>query len=169
MPTSPAHDHVDRIRRQWSAELPSLPTEPMAVLGRIYRVAIQVGRRIEALFAEHGLERGEFDVLATLRRSGPPYRLSPTALYGSLMVSSGGMTHRLARLRRAKLVTRPPAPDDRRSTLVELTPEGLALVERAVTADMELELELIRGLTAREQKQLAALLRKLLLQVDNRP
>ncbi len=169
MTRRPPHDPVDRIRAQWAAELPDLATEPMGILGRIYRIATRAGRRIEAVFAEHGLERGEFDVLATLRRSGPPYTLSPTALYGALMVSSGGMTHRLERLRLAGLVTRPPSPADGRSTLVELTPAGHALVERALAADMELEHELVRGLPAGERQQLAELLRRLLLHVEKAP
>lgn len=166
MAKRPPHDPVDRLRAQWAAELPGLETEPMAILGRIYRISIHAGRRIEALFADLGLERGEFDVLATLRRAGPPYRLSPTELYSSLMISSGGMTHRLDRLQRAKLIARVAAEKDRRSTLVELTPAGRALVERAVVADMELERELFRGLPAADRKQLAGLLRKLLLAVE---
>lgn len=169
MARRPPHDHVDRIRAQWSAELPDLETEPMAILGRIYRIATKVGRQIEARFAEHGLERGEFDVLATLRRSGPPYRLTPTALYNSLMVSSGGMTHRLERLRRRKLVTRVPDSADRRSVLVQLTPEGEGLVERSVAADMRLEQGFLRTLSARERRQLAELLRRLLLGVEDPP
>lgn len=169
MPKTSPQDPVDRLRTQWKAELPELETEPMAVLGRIYRIATHAGRRIEALFASLGLERGEFDVLATLRRSGPPYRLSPTQLYGSLMISSGGMTHRLDRLERAKLIARVAAETDRRSTLVELTATGRALVERAVAADMDLEKELFRGLAVADRRQLAGLLRKLLLIVEQGP
>lgn len=160
-------DPVDRLRAQWARELPALETEPMAILGRVYRISTHAGRRIEALFAGLGLERGEFDVLATLRRAGPPYRLSPTELYSSLMISSGGMTHRLDRLARAHLIARVAAERDRRSTLVELTPAGRDLVERAVAADMALERELFRGLSAADRKQLAGLLRKLLQAVES--
>ena len=93
-------DHVDRLRRQWAHELPDLDTEPMAILGRAYRLSNLVRGSIEATFAGFGLDRGEFDVIATLRRSGPPYRLTPTELYTSLMITSGGLTHRLDRLER---------------------------------------------------------------------
>ena len=74
-------DHVDRLRRQWARELPDLDTEPMAILGRARRLTNMVRPSIEATFSGYGLDRGEFDVIATLRRSGPPYRLTPTDLY----------------------------------------------------------------------------------------
>jgi hypothetical protein len=79
-------DHVDRLRGQWRSELPDLDTEPMAILGRAYRLANLVRPSIEATFTSFGLDRGEFDVISTLRRSGPPYRLTPTELYTSLMI-----------------------------------------------------------------------------------
>ena len=105
-------DHVDRLRAQWARELPDLDTEPMAVLGRIWRISNLVRPGIEATFRGFGLDGGEFDVIATLLRAGPPYRLSPTALYTALMISSGGLTHRLDRLGRAGLVKRERDPGD---------------------------------------------------------
>ena len=99
-------DHVDRLRAQWARELPDLDTEPMAILGRAYRLSNMMRGSIEATFAGFDLDRGEFDVIATLRRSGPPYRLMPTELYTSLMISSGGLTHRLDRLEKAGLIKR---------------------------------------------------------------
>ena len=80
-------DHVDRLRRQWAKELPDLNTEPMAILGRAMRLTNMVRPSIEATFAGYGLDRGEFDVIATLRRSGAPYRLTPTEMYCLLMIS----------------------------------------------------------------------------------
>ncbi|MGI8765827.1 MAG: MarR family winged helix-turn-helix transcriptional regulator [Gemmatimonadaceae bacterium] len=159
---SSAPDHVDCLRAQWARELPSLDTSPMAVLGRVYRAAHLAGRHIEQLFESHGLDRAGFDVLATLRRAGAPYRLSPTALYRSLMASSGGMTHRIGRLEQHSLVRRVPAEDDGRSMLVELTPSGAALVERVFRADMRLEAAMIAGLTPGERTELGDGLRVLL-------
>jgi DNA-binding MarR family transcriptional regulator len=154
-------DAVDQYREAWRNELPAVDTEPMAILGRINRVANLITPAIEQLFARHGLDRGEFDVLATLRRSGPPYRLTPTELYTSLMISSGGLTHRLARLVAAGLIRREPSPTDGRSLLVALTEKGLRLAAAAFVEDMALEGKWIARLPTTDRRRLAALLRRL--------
>jgi DNA-binding MarR family transcriptional regulator len=161
-------DHVDRLRRQWAKELPDLDTEPMAILGRAMRLTNMVRPSIEATFAGYGLDRGEFDVIATLRRSGPPYRLTPTEMYGLLMISSGGLTHRLVRLEKAGLIRREPSPDDGRSMLVALTEAGVALAEKAFRKDMASEATFLDPLSTRERETLAGLLRKLILGIENR-
>lgn len=154
-------DDVDHFIAQRAAESPEIDTEGMAIFGRIYRIATRVAPHMEALFARHGLERGEFDVLATLQRSGPPYRLSPTALYTSLMVSSGGLTHRLKRLEAAGLIARSPSPDDKRSLMVELTDEGKRRTRAAFDEDMALESSWLGALDADQRRKLAGLLRQL--------
>ena len=159
--TSDRTDDVDLFIAQRAQESPGIDTEGMAIFGRIYRIATRLGPHMEALFARHGLERGEFDVLATLQRNGPPYKLSPTALYTSLMVSSGGLTYRLKRLEAAGLVTRVPAPDDGRSLIVELTDRGQTLTRAAFEEDMRLEATWLAALAAHERSLLADLLRKL--------
>ena len=159
--------HVDEIdgietrRLQWATELPDLDTRGMATLGRARWITHAVRPPIEEVFARHGLESGEFDVLATLLRGGPPCRLRPTELFRSLMISSGGLTDRLNRLAKAGTIIRVPDPDDARSLLVELTPEGRRAAESAFREDMALEAMLIDALTAEEQEQLATLLGKL--------
>jgi DNA-binding MarR family transcriptional regulator len=160
------HDHVGRLRAQWARELPDLDTTPMAVLGRAYRLANLVRPSIEALFEGFGLDRGEFDVLSTLRRSGAPYRLTPTELYRSLMISSGGLTHRLVRLEKAGLVRRERAAGDGRSLLVMLTEEGIARTEAAFRADMENERRFLDGMTAEKRDALATLLAELLVGIE---
>jgi DNA-binding MarR family transcriptional regulator len=120
------------------------------------------------LFAHFGLQAGEFDVLATLRRAGAPYALTPTALYEAAMISSGGMTSRLDRLERAGLIQRNPHPTDRRGALVALTAKGLALIDEALGAHVENEREVLRAMTAEEQSQLYRLLQKL-VEGANRP
>lgn len=162
----PTPDHVDRLRAQWSRELPDLDTEPMAILGRIYRISNLVRPGIEATFAGFGLDRGEFDVISTLRRSGPPYRLTPTELYRQLMISSGGLTHRLDRLEKGGLVRREKSPQDGRSFLVALTEEGLARAEAAFRADMADEMSHLERMPARRRRILADLLRELALAID---
>ncbi len=155
-------DHVDRRRQQWARELPDLDTEPMAILGRAYRLSNLVRPSIEATFAAFGLDRGEFDVIGTLRRSGSPYRLTPTELYTSLMISSGGLTHRLDRLEKAGLIRREKSPSDGRSQLVALTETGIARAEEAFRQDMANESAFLRGLDNGEREALAGLLRKLI-------
>ncbi|KAA0917743.1 MarR family transcriptional regulator [Aquicoccus porphyridii] len=160
-------DHVDRLRQQWKRELPDLDTEPMAILGRAYRLSNLVRPSIEATFADFGLDRGEFDVIGTLRRSGPPYRLTPTELYTSLMISSGGLTHRLVRLEKAGLILREKSPRDGRSVLVVLTETGQVLAEKAFRADMANESAYLRALNLKERETLEGLLRKLVTGIED--
>src|SRR5579883_670359 len=133
-------DRADTALAQWRRERPDLVDPfPMAVLGRLNEASLVISRdRLAPLFARFGLQMGEFDVLATLRRSGAPYELTPTALYESAMISSGGMTNRLDRLEKEKLIERRPHPTDRRGSLVALTPKGFALMERAIEEQAEL-------------------------------
>ncbi|WP_170971840.1 MarR family winged helix-turn-helix transcriptional regulator [Rhodobacter sp. SY28-1] len=154
-------DDVDRFIAQRAKESPEVDTAGMAIFGRINRIATRMAPHMEALFARYGLERGEFDVLATLQRSGPPYRLSPTVLYTSLMVSSGGLTHRLKRLEAAGLIRRIPSAEDRRSLIVELTDEGKKVTTAAFAEDMQLESSWLTALTPEERHVLTGLLRKL--------
>lgn len=161
-------DHVDRLRGQWANELPDLETEPMAILGRAYRLSNLVRPSIEATFASFGLDRGEFDVIATLRRSGVPYRLTPTELYTLLMISSGGLTHRLDRLQKAGLIVRERSTADGRSMVVGLSDEGIRLAEAAFRADMASEASYLTDLNAQERLDLARLLRKLLGSLERR-
>lgn len=154
-------DRIDHMRGQWTRELADVDTEGMAILGRARRITRLARPPIERVFERHGLDTGEFDVIATLRRSGPPYRLRPTELYRSLMISSGGLTDRLARLAEAGLVERPADPQDGRGRLVELTAKGRAVAEAAFREDMAVEARLIGALTARQRQALAGLLRRL--------
>jgi DNA-binding MarR family transcriptional regulator len=155
-------DPVDEILAQWRHERPDLDVSPMGVVGRISRLAKHLERAIGETFSEFGLNVGEFDVLATLRRSGHPYQLSPTALFSTMMVTSGTMTHRIDQLERAGLVDRTPDPGDRRGTLIGLTEEGFDLIERAVEAHVANEHRILGPLKTSEREALVLLLRKLI-------
>lgn len=161
-------DHVDRLRAQWARELPDLDTEPMAILGRARRLTLLAGSSIEKTFAAFGLDRGEFDVISTLRRAGPPYRLTPTDLYSTLMISSGGLTHRLGRLEKAGLIAREKSANDGRSVEVVLTPSGISLAEEAFRADMANETRYLASLAPAEREALAGLLQKLLEELETK-
>jgi len=156
-------DAVDRILAQWRSERPDLDPSPMGIVGRVARASALLGREVEGVLAEHGLTGGTFDVLAALRRAGPPHRLTPTDLYTGLMLSSGSMTARLDRLEEAGLIERLPDPTDRRGVLVGLTPTGFATVDRAVEAHLANEERLLAALGPRRRDELARLLRHLLL------
>jgi DNA-binding MarR family transcriptional regulator len=159
-------DAVDVITEQWTRERPELDRSPMAVIGRITRASALLQRELEQVFREHGLTGADFDVLATLRRSGAPYRLSPGELSRSTMVTTGGMTKRLDRLAARGLIRRESDPHDRRGLLVSLTDEGHALVDRAVEDHLRNEERLLAGLSAETRAQLVELLRELLLSLD---
>lgn len=161
-----AADHIDRLRAQWARELPDLDTRGMEVLGRARRIVLRSRPPIEAVFARHGMDAGEFDVLSTLRRSGPPYALRPTELFRSLMISSGGLTDRLNRLAKSGMITRPPSPGDGRSLLVQLTDKGRIAVEAAFREDMAVEAGLLAALGDEDRTTLAGLLRKLALAME---
>ncbi|TCW87359.1 MarR family transcriptional regulator [Burkholderia sp. SRS-46] len=156
-------DRAGHAVAQWRAERPDLDASSMLVMGRLQEAALAIGRdRLNPLFARYGMQPGEFDVLATLRRSGAPFALTPTALYDALMMSSGGMTARIDRLQKAGWVERRPNPADGRGTLVALTDVGRALIDDAVVAHIDNQRALLAALSAQEQAQLARLLGKLL-------
>lgn len=156
-------DRAAKAIEQWARERPDLDASPMLVLGRLNEASSLIAReRLAPLFARFGLQAGEFDVLATLRRSGQPYALTPTALYEATMVTSGAMTNRLDRLEKAGLILRGPHPNDRRGIVVQLTEKGLALIDEALTAHVANEHEILAGLSSAERETLALLLGKLI-------
>ncbi len=155
-------DRATKAAEQWRRERPDIDTGPMVVLGRLLEAAHVIARdRLNSLFEEYGLQPGEFDVLATLRRSGAPYILTPTDLYDAAMISSGSMTNRIDRLEKAGLIKRRPHPTDGRGTLVVLTPQGLKLIDSAIGPHVRNQHNILSVLKKNEQEQLATLLAKL--------
>jgi DNA-binding MarR family transcriptional regulator len=156
-------DGVDLIIEQWRRERPDLDPSPIGVIGRMSRLARELEARLEPVYREHGLEPGWHDVLATLRRSGPPFRLRVTDFSGALMLTSSGTTKRLDKLEQAGLIKRDPDPDDRRGTLITLTDAGRKLIDGVTEAHLANERRLLEALTETEQRRLADLMRKLRL------
>ena len=136
-------DGVDLILEQWQRERPDLDASPIGVIGRVSRLARELEQRLEPVYREHGLESGWYDVLATMRRTGPPYRVRPTDFTNALMLTSSGTTKRLDRLEQAGLIMRAPDPEDRRGTLITLTAAGLRLVDKASEAHLANERRLL--------------------------
>lgn len=155
-------DQVDLILGQWHAQRPDLDVSPMAVIGRLSRLTRLIEGELRQTFAAHGLDRASFDVLATLRRSGPAHRLTPAGLMRSSMVTSGAITQRLDRLESRGLVTRTPSDCDGRGVYVTLTDEGRALIDRALPDHVATEERLLSALTGPRRDELAATLRDLL-------
>jgi DNA-binding MarR family transcriptional regulator len=159
-------DRVDEIIAQWARERPDLPAAPMALVGRIGRAERALAPLITESHRRFGLNREGFDVLATLRRAGLPYRLSPTELYRWLMLSSGAMTNRIDRLEADGLVERAPDPQDRRGVLVGLTAKGKRLIDDAMTDHVSNEERLLAHVSQADVATLNRILRKLLIGVE---
>jgi DNA-binding MarR family transcriptional regulator len=160
--TDPPPDTVDAITAAWSRERPGTPVESIGVITRI--------RRLSKLFSDHrrrtlarlGIDAATLDLLSTLRRAGPPYRLSAGQIAQRSLVSAGAISQRVARAERDGLVGRVRSDQDRRGVLVTLTPAGHALIERGVDELLRYEGSLLAALPAEQRHQLAGLLRTLL-------
>ncbi|MFC5679301.1 MarR family winged helix-turn-helix transcriptional regulator [Aeromicrobium endophyticum] len=159
-------DHVDEIVEQWAVERPELDSTPLHVIGRISRLSDVIDEQLRPVFAAFGLGDGDFDVLATLRRNGPPFELTPTELAARTMVTSGAVSKRVDRLVGAGLVDRRVSDADGRGRHVRLTGRGQALIDEAYPVHLRNEARLLAGLSAVERDQLAALLRKAGASVD---
>jgi DNA-binding MarR family transcriptional regulator len=159
-------DEVDRIVDAWQRERPDLDVSPLQILSRVTRLARYLDRARSAAFARHGLETWEFDVLAALRRSGAPYRLSPGQLVAQTMVTSGTMTNRIDRLAGRGLVRRLPDPADGRGVMVRLEDSGRLLADGALADLLQIERSVLAVLDPGQHDHLSGLLRDLLTSLE---
>jgi DNA-binding MarR family transcriptional regulator len=157
----PERDQVDTIIEQWGRERPELDATPIGVIGRLSRLSREVEAQLELVYERYGLDGGLYDVLATLRRSGEPFRLRSKEFTEALMLTASGATKRLDRLERSGLIRREHDPADRRGIQIALTAKGRRLVDAATAEHLENERRMLSGLTAAEQRRLAAQLKKL--------
>lgn len=162
-------DAVDAIVEQWHRERPELDASAKEITGRIVRLGGIFQQAFRDAFAPLGITDGEYGVLATLRRAGAPFELTPTELARHRMMTSGGMTAAIDRLERKGLAVRTPNPADRRGSLVRLTDEGRRVVDEAMARHVEVEHQLVEALSGKERDALRALLRALLVSVDPQP
>ena len=125
---------IDDITRGWASEYPDLDLSSLPPLVRVARLGVLIEAFQHDVLEPFGLSPSDYGVLATLRRSGPPYALNPSQLYSLLRRSSGGMTKILKRLEQAELVERTPDPEDGRGSRVSLTARGLSLQDRVFLA-----------------------------------
>lgn len=155
-------DRVDEILEQWHRERPDLDVTAMGLIGRIIRLTQHLSREMGKTFAQHDLNSAKFDLLATLRRSGEPYSLSPGDLMAATMVTSGTMTNRIDQLEKTGLVKRIPNPEDGRGFLISLTAEGLNVIDAALNDHVQTQARLTEGLSPEEHELISGLLRKYL-------
>ena len=159
-------DSVDDVLDQWAREWPELDIAAKRVLNRVGRISSHLDRRVKETLAAHDLSYYAFKLLATLRRAGPPYRLTPTELARALLVSSGAMTNQIDQLEEARLVVRSPDPADRRVVLVGLTAHGRRRIDAALLAHAADERRAVAALSRTDRDALERLLRKLLLSLE---
>lgn len=156
-----AMDHVDEIVAQWQQERPDVDVSGMALIGRVSRLERAIAPLLAEVFAQHGLEAWEFDMLATLRRSGAPYQLTAGQLVSSMMITSGAVTNRIDRLEGRGLIRRERDPHDGRVVRVTLTDAGLERIDAALPDHAANELRMVSALAPEERETLIALLSKL--------
>src|SRR3954454_21537587 len=106
---------------QWRRERPDVDPSSMALFARLTRAQAAASRAIDATLGRHGLKRGEFDLLAALRRSSSAFRLSPGDLARATVMSPAATSPRRQRLQARGLVLRRPDPVAGRYGVVELT------------------------------------------------
>lgn len=163
---TPGPDLVAWIQAQWRRERPDLDVAPIGLIGRLHRLGARLNEELLLVYGQYELGEGEFDVLATLRRTGPPYELVAGEIARYTIVTSGTVTKRVDRLEAAGLVTRRPAAEDARSRVVALTDAGLRVIDAAFSAHIRNEHRLVEALSPAEREQLEELLRKWLAAFD---
>lgn len=134
----------------------------MAVIGRLSIASRLIDAELARTFAAHGLDAASFDVLATLRRAGAPYELTPTQLMRSAMITSGAITQRLDRLEARGLVARAPSARDGRRVQVRLTADGRAAIDQALPDHLQTEHRLLARLSPRQREDLERTLHQLI-------
>lgn len=154
-------DHVATVVEQWRTERPDLDVSPLLVIGRFHRVANALTPELVAVYARHGLGEGDFDVLATLRRQGEPFALTPGELGERTLVTSGAVSKRLDRLEGRGLVERRPSDTDGRSRTVVLTVEGRRVIDAAMEDHVANEARLLAALDDDDRATLGLLLGRL--------
>jgi len=161
-------DHVEKILAQWQQERPDLDVTPMGVIGRIKRLHDRLLEELNVVFASHGLNAASFDVLATLRRSGSPYALSPSQLISWAMVTSGTMTNRLNRLESKGLIERRSNPKDGRGFVIALSKKGLLLIDQVVTEHVKNQHRIMSGIDSKSREQLNTILAAWLVELEEK-
>lgn len=151
-------DLIDEMNTAWRGLHPDLDPSPLELVGRVLVLAQSLERGANEALAAFDLTLGQFDILATLRREGSG--MTPTQLMRRVVLSSGGMTNRLDRLEQAGLIRRQSDPADRRGVVVELTPKGRRVIDKATAVRFDEAAGAVPDLSERDRDRLADLLRQ---------
>lgn len=123
------------VARAWRRELPDVPTRSIALVWLVKAVGRALRQERAQVLDRLCIDAATLDLLSTLRRSGPPYRLTTRELAERCLVSAGAISQRVARAEGEGLALRSPGPG--RSVQVLLTDAGHALVERSAAHVLE--------------------------------
>jgi len=156
-------DIVDDILDQWSEERPELEIASLGVVIRVMTLFRSFSRDAARALEPLGLELWEYDVLSALRRQGSPFALPATGLAKETGLSTGAMTNRIDRLEDRSFVRRDRDKKDRRGVIVSLSAAGRRVIDKAIHYRLEAAADSLQELGVAERKQLARLLRKVLL------
>ena len=159
-------DSIDRVIDAWQRERPDIDVSSVSIISRIWRVGRYLEKERMDRLAELGTDRVTLDVLAMLRRSGPPYRRTAGELTRSSLLTSGGVSQRLDKLEKAGYVSRHIHPEDRRRIDVQLTEKGMTLIDEVLADLMEHESALLDGLTGPDKSDLRRTLKILLARFE---
>ncbi len=162
----PDTDRISLLCEQWARERPDLDSSGFALVGRLLLLGKLLERRVSRVLAPLDLQLWAFDVLATLRRQGPPYQLTPTELSRATLLTPGAMTNRIDRLEASGLVRREAEPSDRRGVRVLLTEAGVELVDRAIEARFDEADSAVAGIGPRDRTSLKRILQQLLAELE---
>lgn len=162
----PREDAIDRVEQAWRRECPDMDVSSIGIVSRIWRLSRHLDKERKNRLAQLGTDRVTVDVLAMLRRSGPPYKLSAGELTHHSLITSGGVSQRLRKLESAGMIRRHIDNADRRRIDVELTAQGMKLIDSVVADLMDHEKKLLDTLPEPDQDELRRTLKLLLARFE---
>lgn len=159
-------DIIDKLVNEWKEERPELDAEAMKIVGRIIKLGKLMENRASTALKDSGIHYTDLDVLATIRRSGKPYELTPKRLMESVLITSGSMTALLGRLTKLDLIYRALDKTDGRIKLAGLTKKGIELIDKAIEIRFQEASSSVKILNNRDHLILADLLKKLSISLE---
>jgi DNA-binding MarR family transcriptional regulator len=157
---------ISETLKTWATERPDLNFEAMGVGLKLDIIATTTMGQASDKIADLGINLGEFDVLATLRRNGKNGVLTPTEIASAAMVSPSGLTHRLTQLEKMGHIIRQNDPNDRRSSLVRLTPQGRKIADQAIERISQHATQSLSSFSVDEVEALSTVLDKVLAMIS---
>lgn len=161
-------DIIDDLIIEWKVERPDLDASPMLIVGRILKLGKTLEKSAGKVLKGSNIHYTDLDVLATLRRSGTPYELTPTQLMQSVLITSGAMTTLLNRLTKLGLIYRSIDQKDARIKRAGLTKKGMQVIDESIEIRFDEANKAINMFNKTEQELLSKLLKKMLLHFEEK-